>query len=358
MIGSIKNSESKVFFKKQKEGKIPFKFDHFYGWKLGLPSEIKVPKPEHLPTIVAIGGGKGGVGKSVISANLSTVISSLGYRVLVVDLDLGCSNLHTHFGAGIPKVTLADYVLHNRMSYRDIILPAPVNGVAFIAGGRDEDWSEYLDHSVVKLKLWDAIINCRKEFNVDLVVLDLGAGVHRHTMDFFSLAHLGAVTVVPEPTSIENAYMFLKLGLWKLIENLGEQLGAQLEVAEIIKALSSTEGGSIDKGYINKLATLKNQYPEIIQYIYDLIQGHLVGVLVNQTRMVSDMEIGQSMEHICRKYFGLNAFFLGFLNFDESVWKSLRSQRLLVKDFPHSLIAKRLSNIATQVVNLLALKGH
>lgn len=318
---------------------------------------MPVAEPSLLPSIVAVGGGKGGVGKSVISANLATVLAGLNLRVLVVDLDLGCSNIHTHFGTATPRATLADYILHNKMSYRDILLPAPINGVAFIAGGKDDDWSDYLDHRVVKLKLWETILNAKQEFDVDLVILDLGAGVHRHTMDFFSLAHLGIVAIVPEPSSIENAYMFLKLALWKLLDNLGARLGAKAEIEEILEHLSRYDISSLESSYGEQLQSFTGKYPKLIATILDAIDSHNIGIVVNQTRVISDVEIGPSMEHICRRYFNLPAHCLGFLNHDESVWKSLRSQRLLVRDFPHSLITKRLGQIAAQLTNLLGIKG-
>lgn len=342
---------------KARAATVPFKEQHHHAWKLGLPAELTVGKPSLLPSIVAVGGGKGGVGKSVVSANLATVLAGQNLRVLVIDLDLGCSNIHTHFGTASPRATLADYILHNKMTYRDILLPAPVNGVAFIAGGKNDDWSEYLDHRVVKVKLWETILNAKQEFDVDVVVLDLGAGVHRHTMDFFSLAHMGIVTIVPEPSSIENAYMFLKLALWHLVENLGARLDAKDEVSEILETLGQLDISSLSSSYGEQLDTFSKKYPDLILTIKNVMASHGIGIVVNQSRVISDAEIGPSMEHICRRYFNLPAHSLGYLNYDEAVWKSLRSQRLLVRDFPHSLITKRLGQIAAQLIHHLGIKG-
>ena len=78
------------------------------------------------------------------------------------------------------------------------------------------------------------------------------------------------------------------------------------------------------------------------------MQGRYLGVVLNQARNQADMDIGQSMEHICQKYFGFQSRYLGYLNYDEAVWKSLRNRRHLMTDFPHSLIAKRLAVVANQ----------
>ena len=194
----------------------PFIVENFSKWRLGLSVVPEIENPHDIPAILSVGGGKGGVGKSIISANISALLGKLGFRVLVIDLDIGCSNLHTNFGVSQPKKTLADFILRDDCSFREVILPAPVQGVAFVAGGREEEWGERLDGPVDYLdKLWEAIFSARLDFNVDFVVLDLGAGTHRHTMEFFTGAHLGIVTVLPEPTSIENAYVFLKMYLRK-----------------------------------------------------------------------------------------------------------------------------------------------
>src|SRR4051812_47056286 len=73
------------------------------------PTQSKLILPAHNKKIWAIGGGKGGVGKSFIISSLAVSIARLGKSVTVVDLDLGSANLHTCFGVDIPKMTLSDF---------------------------------------------------------------------------------------------------------------------------------------------------------------------------------------------------------------------------------------------------------
>src|SRR6478735_9924872 len=89
----------------------PFVVQNYDNWKSGIAFDAPLPLARHMPAIVAVGGGKGGVGKSIVSANLGTTLAQFGYRVLVVDVDLGCSNLHSHFGVPMPKRTLADFLV-------------------------------------------------------------------------------------------------------------------------------------------------------------------------------------------------------------------------------------------------------
>ncbi|MBC7661268.1 MAG: AAA family ATPase [Chitinophagaceae bacterium] len=334
-----------------------FVAQHYHNWKLGLPWETVLPSPKMMPAIIAVGGGKGGVGKSIVSANLAATIAQYGFRVLVVDLDLNCSNLHSHFGVSMPKKNLADFVLTQRVGFRDLMLPASIPNVAFIAGGKEEAWSEYMEQSSDHLlPLWQAIVASKQQSKVDIVILDLGAGTQRHTMDFFSAAHLGVVTVLPEPTSIENAYVFFKMTLWKLIENLGRRYH-QPEVAQDIKAaLSSMVGGSLTTGYTSCFKELQLSYPQFIQDLQRTMQARCLGIMVNQARDQSDIDLGLSMEHVCQKYFGFASKSVGYLNYDEAVLKSLKNRRLLVSEFPHSMIAKRLSVAAAQSLKILGIQ--
>lgn len=330
---------------------------HFQNWRLGLPFDVMLPQARQMPAILAVGGGKGGVGKSIVSANLAATISQFGYRVLVVDLDLGCSNLHSHFGVSMPKKNLADFVLNKRLNFRDIMLPASIPGVAFVAGGKEEAWSDYLEKSGDHLApLWQAMAQSRVQSKVDIVLIDLGAGTQRHTMDFFSLANLGLVTVLPEPTSIENAYVFYKMALWNLIDNIGRRT-RQPEVAQDIKAaLQSMVGGSLASGYSNSFRELQLSYPQFISDLLRTMQARCLGVLVNQARDQSDIDLGLSMEHVCQKYFGFPSKSIGYLNYDDAVLKSLKNRRLLVSEFPHSMIAKRLSLAAAQSLKILGIQ--
>ncbi|MFW7380381.1 MAG: AAA family ATPase [Oligoflexus sp.] len=338
-------------------GSPPFVVNHFDYWRHGLAVDTKLPLASAMPTLIAVGGGKGGVGKSIISANFSAILAQFGYRVLVIDMDLGCSNIHSHFGVSMPKKSLADFILSQRMSFRDVILPAPVPGVAFVAGGREEQWNDVLDQSRKCLSpLWHEIVMSKQQYKVDFVILDLGAGTHRYTMDFFCASHMGMITVLPEPTSIENAYVFLKMVLWNLIEAVGKHLQMPEQALDVQAALNDMSGKSLNQGYAFCLRHLQPSYPEIIQMLGQVIRSRYIGLLLNQTRDQSDMDIGNSMEHICQRYFGLQSRYLGHLNYDQAVLKSLRNRRLLVSDFPHSSIVKRLVIAASQTLNLLGVQ--
>ncbi len=330
----------------------------FEDWRLGIPFDVTIPTNE-VPYIIAVGGGKGGVGKTMVSANLAAKLAQAGNQVLVVDFDIGGANLHTYFGLGMPKRTLSD-LLHPRYEdngtlFQEIALPTSFKGVRVIPGSREDAWHIYsnwtgdLFHHV-----WQGILLARKNLGVNCVILDLGAGIHQHTIDFFAAAHSGVIVVLPEPTSIENAYMFLKAVLWHLVSNSARQLMMPDEQINAIKELLTSEKmASVlgQGGYLGRLRLLAKRYPLLANKIFRMLQGREIGLVLNQARCQKDIDVGKSMEHICKNYFGFLTRYLGFFNYDDVAWKSLKNQKLLVADFPHSLLAKRISDVAMKICN-------
>jgi flagellar biosynthesis protein FlhG len=327
------------------------------GWELGLPAYVTATGKK-FPIIIAIGGGKGGVGKSFLSANLSMRLAGSGYKVAAVDLDIGGSNLHTYFGVGHPKYSLADAIIYKNKSFGEILIPTGVQGVRLAAGGREEVWggAQALDDKVMA-SIFDMILGAKEAGEADFVILDLGAGTSRHTLDFFSAANLALLTVLPEPTSIENAYLFLKIGLFRLIENLGCRLGA-VDTAEDVKAAllaadTSDARGTRTSGYAEKLRQIGATYPTFISQLALALSGRMIGITVNQVRGQKDIDVGKSMELIGQRYFGFQTRDCGYLNYDEAAWKSLRNRRLMMIDFPHSILARRMNDVAKSVLKNL-----
>lgn len=330
-----------------------FHSKYFKHWRAGLPHFVEVSKDAPLPTIFAVGGGKGGVGKSVISSNLSAKLARSGKRVLAIDLDLGGSNLHTYFGKRVHSPSLTDFLADSSLSFQSIMSETSVNGLSLITTGQMQGLSALAKQSDYE-RLWQGIMGAKALYGYDAVVLDLGAGTASHTVDFFLAAHVGIVTVLAEPTSIENAYTFLKAVLWKLIENAGVLVGNEQAACEILRRLVANESKGAKLGYYKKLLASKDEFGTLVNCILGAIMGRKIGFTVNQIRSQKDIEIATSMAGICRDYFGWKTVPLGFLNYDEAAWKSLRSKRLLVEVFPHSLLSKRLDVFLSELLRSIA----
>src|ERR1700677_4242636 len=85
----------------------------------------------------AIGGGKGGVGKSFIISNLAISLARWGKRVIAVDLDLGGANLHTALGSDIPVKTLTDFFDGRVSKLEELLVPTSISNLKYISGAND-----------------------------------------------------------------------------------------------------------------------------------------------------------------------------------------------------------------------------
>jgi len=155
--------------------------------------------------VIAVTGGKGGVGKSSICANLAVAMSKLGRRVLLLDGDLGLANIDVMFGLH-PKLTLAD-VIRNDEPLENVIMSGP-EGVAVIpsASGLSEMAELSPAHHA-------GIINAFSGLTVDIdtLLVDTAAGISDGVLRFAAAAQEVLVVVCDESMSITDAYATIKL---------------------------------------------------------------------------------------------------------------------------------------------------
>lgn len=167
------------------------------------------PPPAHPPgkraRVVAVTSGKGGVGKTFVSANLAAALARMGERVLVLDADLGLANLDVVLNL-FPKITLHD-VFTGKSSLDDAILPAPGGFSVLLAGSGLVEYSRLTPE--IRDKLLEIIEAVSPRF--DRILIDTGAGISDVVLYAVSLAHEVLVVATPEPTSLTDAYATIKV---------------------------------------------------------------------------------------------------------------------------------------------------
>jgi flagellar biosynthesis protein FlhG len=171
----------------------------------GPPSDALPERRAGAPRLWAVGGGKGGVGKSVVTSSLAAALAASGRRCAVIDADLGSANLHTLLGVAQPRYSLSHLLTGEVASLADLLVQTPVPNLWLASGNQALLEMANLGHAQ-KEKLFRQI----RGLDVDEVVLDLSAGCAFNVLDFFLLARRGLVVVTPEPTAIENGEHFLK----------------------------------------------------------------------------------------------------------------------------------------------------
>lgn len=191
----------------------------------------------HRQKVWAIGGGKGGVGKSLVTANTSICLALMGHKVITVDLDLGGANLHTCLGVPIPDKTLSDYLTKKVSNLSELLTPTSIPNLGIISGAQDEMGMANLKH-MHKNKILAKL----SELDADFILFDLGAGTSNNTLDFFISADQGILTVLPEPTSIENTYRFIKSVFYRRLAQVDELLEIRPLIDQAMNAKISGGG--------------------------------------------------------------------------------------------------------------------
>lgn len=290
--------------------------------------------------VISVGGGKGGVGKSFLTANIATCLARAGHRVIAVDSDLEGANLHTCLGAPAPVESLADFVAQRVDDLGKLIVDTPIPGLRMIAGTH-ANLSDAQPTHLRRVRLMRAM----RRLQADFVLLDLGAGVHSAVLDYFLVADEGLVVLSPEPTSVENAYTFLRAafyrrmrlamvghGVRKLVTTAMDQrnergLRTPLDLLREIEAIDSADGARF-------VQTMREFRPRIV---------------VNNVRTAEDIKLGFAVSSVCRKYFGIEAEYLGYVNQDDDVRLSIANRIPLVEYRPKSDASIYLERIARKL---------
>ena len=306
-----------------------------------VESASPAAEPQRTTRIFAVGGGKGGVGKTFLSCNLGAMMARQGKRVVLVDADLGGANLHTYLGLDFPERTLNDVLARRVDRIEDVVLSTSYPNLKLISGahsvlGAANPRYEYKARLARKLRDLDA----------DVVILDLGSGTSFNTLDTFLLSDEGVFVVVPEPTSLENAYAFIKASFFRRVRRASND-------ARIKALVDRVADGRMERSIrtpAELLGAIEVMDPRAGGRLREEVNRFRPHVVMNQVRTVEDIQIGFAIRKVCRKYFGLDVDYLGYVNYDNAVWKSVRRRSLLLTEYPLSEPVEFLGRMAKKLL--------
>ncbi len=247
-----------------------------------------------------MGGGKGGVGKSLVSTNLAVTIAQAGHEVVLCDLDLGAANLHLMLGLTHPRPGIAT-LLSGEGELEQALTPTSIPRLRLLAGAGGTVAADNVNHPQ-KLR----IIRKLRALKADYVVIDVGAGVGYNALDFFELGQQRIVVATPQVTSMHDAYGFLKRAV---LRTLRHHSSRRPQAALLEPALASKEGDKV-KDLLLRIREHDNAFGDKVVEILKRFGAYLIGNQVGDTSQVGALN---AVSKMVEDYLGIALPILGWI---------------------------------------------
>lgn len=292
--------------------------------------------------IFTIGGGKGGVGKSIIAANLAIGLAQQGKKVIIIDADLGAANLHAILGIKSPPVGIKDFIFNDYL-LEDVIINTGIENLKFISGAGDVPGISNIQHQI-RLKL----ISQLKSLTADYIVVDLAPGINYNTIDFFNITDTGILVVMPEVTSILNAYSYIKGALYRRIIKAFQNNAEAKEMIELLIVPYNRLMIDNITDIRNRAGKFSDLHREMLDNVINTFHPKLI---VNKIRRNKDRGVGENIKLLVNKNLGVEMENLGYVVESDAVKKSIEDMNPFIIKTPHDKASKCIKEIVSQISN-------
>jgi len=295
--------------------------------------------------IIPVASGKGGVGKSLVAANLGVAFAQAGQRVILADLDLGASNLHLVLGHQSPKTGIGTFLNDIKSDFNEVIANTDIRGLRFIPGDTEIPGTANLRAQQLKA-LVRRLLALRDE--TDILILDLGAGTHQSILDFFLLSSQGIVVSAPMVTAVLNAYIFLKNTVFRLMSTVFGKGSA----ASIYLEKARKDGSGPKHLYIPKmLPEIKKIDPVSYDKYMTRIAHYHPRLIMNMIDDPKDADVAMKIRRSCEEYLDLKIEHLGVVYRDGLQDTALASRLPILLYKPQSILSQAVYRIADKILD-------
>ena len=290
----------------------------------------------------SIGGGKGGIGKSVFTLGLGISLSRMGKKIILVDADLGGANLHTLMGVRFPPCTLEDFFLNRVDRLEDIVIDTQVEGIGLICGADDILGAANPTYAQ-KVRILKQIEN----LPADLVLLDLGAGTSYNILDFFNYSQGRICIMTNQATSLQNVYGFIKSALYRQITR---EFAKDHDVLRMVHQTEATPSESKIESVKELLLQLQVGGEDRLSRFSQLLKTFELFLVVNMVKEAPDLQAARIIEKVCGSFLSVVPQMLGHISYDPAIEKAVNQMVPFPLNQENSPAALDLKDIARIVL--------
>lgn len=295
-------------------------------------------------TIIPVAGGKGGVGKSLIAANLAIALAQLGHTTVVIDLDLGGSNLHLMLGMQNDYYGIGDYLNNPKIQFETLSVQTEWPHLKFIPG---DGITPFLANISFANK--QSIIKEIKNLSAEYIILDLGAGTTFNTLDFFDIVNRGLLVTTTDRISVINMLSFLKNYLLRTIDReLPKNSNARIKIQEMYSRPMGKEKITIQ--YI--LNKLQESDKEAVTQIHQICKQIQPRIVYNMVRGLHELRLVDIINKSAKSMMSVTPNHIGAVFLDQEAIDSVCKGIPLLRFNEKSIAAQCIFSLAGEITQI------
>ena len=293
--------------------------------------------------IIAVGGGKGGIGKSIVCTNLAIGMALSGQKVILMDTDFGSSNLHALLGINNPAHGFQDFFNEEISNKQSLLIDTGISNLKFVSGAGDNPGSANINSEKI-----NTIISFVKNLEASTIFLDLGPGINYNVIDFFNISTQNVTLTTPEMTSVMKTFSFLRSALFRKISLAFKD---NPDIQKLVDH-SNPENADIETYTTSLLRErFKEEFPDHLEELNNIVQDFTPGLVVNRVRSKKDLLTGDNLIKLVKKFLEVEATYLGYIIESDRVRDSVDEMiPFLIKD-PQSKPSENLQQIIGALTN-------